>query len=341
MGMPKISIIVPVYNVEKYIERCLNSLVNQTMKDIEIIVVNDGTLDNSMDICERFAVLDDRIKLFNKENEGLGLARNYGLERATGEFICFVDSDDYVTYDMCDLLYRAAIEHGADIVYGGVYYDDNNNTIIGMNHVKETKIWRGENEVRSLLLDFIATKPEIKNDTIMEVSVWKAIFRRSIFEQNDIRFVSERVFISEDVIFDIDYLSKSQCIVAIPNCVYYYCVNQDSLSKTFRTDRFTKVKELYNEIVKKLQQLYKEDEFRLRTDRFLIARARTNAKKIIKHRKVIGRLETDEALLKIIEDSDLQSVLKRYPIMNLPGKYAIVALLMKKKKVKLLKVLLK
>ena len=118
--MVKVSIIVPVYNVENYIERCLKSLVNQTLKDIEILIINDGTPDNSIEICEKYAKNDNRIKIFNKENEGLGLTRNYGIERATGEYIAFVDSDDYVTLDMCENLYNAAIENNADIVYGEV-----------------------------------------------------------------------------------------------------------------------------------------------------------------------------------------------------------------------------
>lgn len=112
----KVSIIVPVYNVEKYLRRCLDSLVNQTLKDIEIIVVNDGSPDNSQDIIDEYASKYSIIKSFIKENGGVGRARNYGIQKANGEYIGFVDSDDYVKEDMFELLYKKAIEENADYV---------------------------------------------------------------------------------------------------------------------------------------------------------------------------------------------------------------------------------
>ena len=339
--MPKVTIIVPVYNVEKYIERCLNNLINQTLKDIEILIINDGSPDNSIEICEKFAKNDTRIKIYSKENEGLGLTRNYGIDRATGEYISFVDSDDYVSTNMCEVLYDVAKRNDADIVYGGIYRDNNRGKVISEPCVEKEVVWYGETEIKQLLLDFIATEPECKNDTIMEVSVWKALFKKEIFDKNNIRFVSERQFISEDVIFDIDFFLKSNCIVAIPDCVYYYCVNDDSLSKTFRDDRFKKVKILYDEVVKKLSDVYTDQKVQERTDRFLLARARSNAKKIIKHRKIIGKDNTNKSLKEICEDEDLVLILNRYPIFRLPKKYALVAFLMKYKKYGLLKMILK
>lgn len=336
--MVKVSIIVPVYNVEKYIDRCLKSLVNQTLKDIEILIINDGTPDNSMKVCEKYAKNDNRIKIFNKENEGLGLTRNYGIKRANGEYIAFVDSDDYVALDMCENLYKAAIENKADVVYGGVLYDDSKN-IYSKRKIKNKIIWKGKKEIKSLLLDFISTLPSCKNDTIMEVSVWKAIFRKRIFAENNINFVSERQFISEDIIFDIDFFLKAETIVEIPNYVYYYVCNPNSLSKAFRSDRFKKVKILYDKIINKINKYYPSDVWQLRTDRFLISRARTNIKKIIKHRNILGKDKTMEALKEICNDRELQKILHRYPIFKLPFKYAIVAYLIRMKKYKILEII--
>ena len=338
--MVKVSIIIPVYNVEKYIERCLKTLTNQTLKEIEILIINDNTPDNSMKICEEYAKNDKRIKIYNKENEGLGLTRNYGIERANGEYIAFVDSDDYVSENMCEVLYNTAKKYEADVVYGGIYYDNNEGNIRKKPCVEKETIWK-DNDVKSLLLDFIATKPEEHLDTIMEVSVWKALFKKKIFDEHNIRFVSERQFISEDVIFDIDFFVKSKCIVAIPECVYYYCVNPNSLSKVFRTDRFKKVKILYDEVIRKLSMYYGKEEIQLRTDRFLIARAKKKKKKIIKHRKIIGKKETKEALKEIVEDEELEKIFNRYPINKLPKKYALVAWLMKYKYYYMLKIILK
>lgn len=332
---PQISIILPIYNVEIYLDRCMDTLLKQTMKNIEIIMVDDGSPDKCPEMCDAYALKDDRVKVIHKKNGGLGLARNSGLEVATGEYVAFVDSDDYVTLDMCEKLYKAAKKNDADIVYGGIYYDDTKNKRLS-KCVEDETVWKGKDKVKELLLDFIATKPENSKDTIMEVSVWKSLFRRSIFEDNNVRFVSERQFISEDVIFDIDFFQHCNCVVAIPDAVYFYCVNPNSLSKSFRTDRFKKVKEMYYEVCRRLGCIFEESEYQSRCDRFLIARARTNARAIVHHKSVIGKSEMMNAIKMICEDDELNKILKRYPINRLPFKYYLTAFLMKNRMYKLL-----
>ena len=121
--MVKVSVIVPVYNVEKYITKCLNSLVKQTLKDIEIIVVNDGSPDNSQAIIDKFVKkYPKKVKSYIKKNGGLSDARNYGIEKATGEYIAFVDSDDYVEHNMYKEMYEKAKEHDFDIVVCDLKY---------------------------------------------------------------------------------------------------------------------------------------------------------------------------------------------------------------------------
>ena len=110
MKKPSISIIVPIYNVERYFRRCMNSLLNQTLQDIEIILVDDESPDNCPEICEEYAAKDSRIKVIHKKNAGLGFARNSGLKLATGEYVAFVDSDDYVDLTMYEKLYLTAKE---------------------------------------------------------------------------------------------------------------------------------------------------------------------------------------------------------------------------------------
>ena len=207
-----ISIIVPIYNVQKYLDRCMKTLLNQTYRNIEIILVDDESPDECPKMCEEYAKIDQRVKVIHKKNGGLGFARNSGLEIAQGKYIIFVDSDDYVTENMCHLLYEAAKKYEADVVYGGIFYADGEK-IKESKVVTKERVWKGKQEVKDLLLDFIATEPNEKKDTIMEVSVWKALFRKKVFDEYDISFVSERQFISEDVIFDIDYLSKCNCVV--------------------------------------------------------------------------------------------------------------------------------
>ena len=205
-----ISIIVPIYNVQKYLDRCMKTLLNQTYRNIEIILVDDESPDECPKMCEEYTKIDQRVKVIHKKNGGLGFARNSGLEIAQGKYIIFVDSDDYVTENMCHLLYEAAKKYEADVVYGGIFYADGEK-IKESKVVTKERVWKGKQEVKDLLLDFIATEPNEKKDTIMEVSVWKALFRKKVFDEYDISFVSERQFISEDVIFDIDYFCRRKC----------------------------------------------------------------------------------------------------------------------------------
>ena len=124
--MPKVSIIVPVYNVEKYLCQCLESLVHQTLTDIEIICVNDGSTDNSLGILNKYAQLDSRIKVFSQKNQGVSSARNLGLEKVNGEYITFVDSDDWIELNACEILYNTAQERNTDILLCSYYNYDNN-----------------------------------------------------------------------------------------------------------------------------------------------------------------------------------------------------------------------
>lgn len=121
MSKPQISVIIPVYNVEKYLERCVKSVTEQTFTDLEIILVDDGSTDGSKDICDRLAKEDARIRVIHKENSGVSVARNTGIASAKGEYICFIDSDDFIEVNCCEILYNLINSSNADISVGGVY----------------------------------------------------------------------------------------------------------------------------------------------------------------------------------------------------------------------------
>lgn len=341
MKKPIISIIVPIYNVEAYLPRCMESLLHQTMDEIEIILVDDGSPDGCPKMCDEYAANDSRVKVIHKENGGLGFARNSGLEVACGEYIAFVDSDDYVTLDMCEKLYNAARRNEADVVYGGVWKKSNQTgEQVQISDASTEMKWTGEEQITSFVLDFVGTKCTAKRDTIMEISVWKAIFKKEIFDKYSIKFVSERQFISEDLIFDLDFLPKAECIAVIPDCIYYYCYNPESLSKVFRKDRFIKEKELYYEVMRKLELLYSREVYQPRLDRMLIARARVFVRQMAHSKKQIGKKAIIKGIKEVCADKELQDILKRYSIWKLPKKYAAVAYLMKKKYAFLLNILL-
>lgn len=150
---PKVSVIVPIYNVEKYLRRCLDSLVNQTLTDIEIILVDDESPDNSNEIYKEYLAKDNRIKLVQKKNGGLGFARNSGLEIATGEFIAYIDSDDYVDVNMFKKLYDTSKNNNLDTVYCGYNNLDDELKVHSFNEVDDLTIFSTKDEVNGVLLD--------------------------------------------------------------------------------------------------------------------------------------------------------------------------------------------
>ena len=133
--MNKISIIIPIYNVEQYLPQCLDSIINQTYKNLEIILINDGSTDNSGKICDNYAKVDNRIHVFHKKNEGVTSARNLGLDKCTGDFIGFVDPDDFIELNMYEILYNEQQRTNADIVWCNylLYYSANNQLLGEIN----------------------------------------------------------------------------------------------------------------------------------------------------------------------------------------------------------------
>ncbi len=249
-----VSVIIPCYNVEKYLDRCLGSVVSQSQKNIEIILVDDCSNDATPNLCDRWAAIDSRIRVIHKKvNEGLGFARNTGLQMASGEYVAFVDSDDFINSEMLAVLYNYAFSNNLDAAY------------CGFNRVKDgkikevkletltAKICKSNDECRLFLKGMLSSKDN-KRITDYEMSVWHAIYSRKLIKKYEIQFPSERILISEDIIFHIDFLSKANKIGIIPKALYNYCLNPVSLTTSFRSDRFEKVCFLYDSILQKVQE---------------------------------------------------------------------------------------
>lgn len=146
--MSKISVIIPIYNTEKYLDKCLNSCINQTFKDIEIILINDGSTDNSFEICKKYLKIDSRIRLFNQENRGQGFSRNFGIMKSKSDFIYFLDSDDFIEPDTIEQLYNQVIFDKSDIVIGGwEKVNEDLNQIIKTNPAIDVDVLNSKNKV--------------------------------------------------------------------------------------------------------------------------------------------------------------------------------------------------
>ena len=225
--MIKVSIVIPVYNVEKYLERCLFSIVNQTYKEIEIILVNDGSKDNSGAICDQFVKKDSRAKVLHQENRGLSEARNTGLRNVTGDYVMFLDSDDWLEFDAIEFLLGQAISQNADMVVGGVFRTSN-----VVEHPKNTPV--------SYLLtqeEYAKRYFKIESQTI-EYYVWNKLYRRRVVE--GIEFPSG--FFAEDVPTMFRYILNSQTIVVTDKIVYNYFINTSGLTAKFTSKHFDVLK---------------------------------------------------------------------------------------------------
>lgn len=241
---PLISVIVPVYKVEDYLDRCINSIVNQTYTNIEIILVDDGSPDNCPKMCEQWADKDRRIRVLHKFNEGLGFARNSGLKVANGEYIAFVDSDDYIDFCMYEKLISKAISSHADIVYCGHHYENQNGTSLDIVDFEQETIFESE-QMLALSLKYLA----VFGQRALMMSVWHSIYKRDVINT---LFFSEREVVSEDLHFQLSAILKSKRVVYLPHAYYYYCFNGNSLSHTFLFEKFHRFKVL----TKHLFELY-------------------------------------------------------------------------------------
>lgn len=237
MKTPKVSIIVPVYNVERYLDRCIQSLVNQSLKDIEIILVDDGSPDNCPKMCDEYAQKDNRIKVIHKQNAGLGYARNSGLDVAIGEYVAFVDSDDYVDTAMYETLYERSNITNADATFCGFKTEMTKDVWRESREVTKDELWEC-NSVKEFMYNMIASGKGVRQERLYQMSVWHAIYKREIIVKNDILFPSERDVVSEDIPFQVDFLKKANKILYLNKHFYYYCYNIDSLTFNFKPEKF-------------------------------------------------------------------------------------------------------
>ena len=229
---PKISIIVPVYDVERYLDKCVQSLKAQTFSNIEIILVDDGSPDSCPALCDQYALEDDRIRVVHKENGGLSSARNAGLEVISGDFFMFVDSDDWLDEKACEVAYVNAIEENADIVMFTYTKEFGDYSVENHTFDKNKIIWEG-NEVRNFfhrrLFGLINEELARPQDNDLIVSAWAQLFKADKF--GDVRFVDTQKIGTEDCWYQILVYYKCQKFVYIDKPYYHYLrINETSLT---------------------------------------------------------------------------------------------------------------
>ncbi len=235
-----LSVIVPVYNVEEYLEQCLESVIGQTMTDMEIILVNDGSTDNSVEICQRFAEKDSRIKLLHQENQGLAAARQTGLDAAQGEYIGFVDSDDWLEPEMYEKMYTAAKENDADIVFCNVY----------RNEDKKEKpyfpagLYDREKMEREIFPRLLAGFDADGGENTIRWCNWLRLYRKELIDRHQIRF-DKRFRRSQDLPFTFECTIHAQRYYYLAQeYLYHNRMNYESLSKGYTKNMWGLIKPL-------------------------------------------------------------------------------------------------
>ena len=309
----------------------------QTYKNLEIICVNDGSPDNSVDVLESYAEKDSRIRIINQKNTGLSGARNTGIEAASGEYIGFVDSDDYIERAMCETLYNAAKKYNADLCLSGICFVGGNmfsesGTDSRKVYFEEETVFEKE-DMKNLLLGVVGALPHEPDDSRYGVSVCKNIFKTSVIREKGIRFMSEREILSEDTLFMVDCIKSAESAAGVPGAYYCYCRNEDSLSKAYKKDRFEKSIVFLDELEKRIADTIEKEEYKIYLDRLVQGFGRILCSQEIMHArdKKIKFSVLKKRLKEICTQDKIQNVLKSYPWYRLPVKQAAFAFAMKYK----------
>ncbi|MEG1886736.1 MAG: glycosyltransferase family 2 protein [Oscillospiraceae bacterium] len=227
--MPKISVIICVFNGEKHLKRAVESCANQTLSDIEIVLVDDGSSDNSGKICDEFQKSDSRICAVHIENSGLSAARNKGMSVACGEFITFCDADDFIDKDAFEMMFREINKNESDIVICGYYGDIEKNGQI----ISTTKVcpeYAVADEKKEFLKQFVA----IKSNHIFDAS-WNKLYRANIIKENVLQMPVGEIF--EDTKFVLDFLNCTSKITVLNRCFYHYIQRMGSITKSYNPSK--------------------------------------------------------------------------------------------------------
>lgn len=243
--MDKISIVVAVYNAEKTLKKCVDSLLNQTYNNIEIILVNDCSKDNSLDICNEYSKANDNVKVIsNDRNSGVSATRNNGINNSTGEYICFVDSDDYVESNYIEVLYYYYQKYNTVPICGFVYHDE-------YNHAKPVKYsWSGDEGLVSLGEAF-----KLKSELYL-TALWNKLFDRRLIIDKNIKF-DINISVGEDLRFSVEYFDKNNIseVSVLKSPLYHYMkLSDNSLMSNF-VDNFDREKYSLN-LIKNLAIKY-------------------------------------------------------------------------------------
>lgn len=304
-----ISIIVPIYNVEKYLANCLDSLLAQTHKELEVILVNDGSKDKSLEICKAYAEKDTRIVVIDKINEGVSIARNTGIEAATGDYVAFIDPDDWVEPEAYASMLRQLKKWESPICLCNFYKDTKRRSQPKCFEFKE-EVLEGE-AIREKLINNMIGMPDLLPKYVYVMgSVWRGLYNRNFLNSNDLRFVP-KLTIMEDLVFMVQTLLKCNKVAIDQGIWYHYVQHATSTLHTYNGQLWEDQLVVYELLEQSLKDANLEGDMRNRLDLRYIGMVLTAIKNETYIKKEGDFKETIAHIKEIFTDETLKSVLER------------------------------
>ncbi|PKM96277.1 MAG: hypothetical protein CVU84_00755 [Firmicutes bacterium HGW-Firmicutes-1] len=328
--MEKVSIIMSVYNGSNYLKKSIESILNQTLQDIQIILVNDGSTDDSLSICQEYAKQDKRIIVIDKSNGGLASGRNTGIENAAGEYIGFVDQDDWIETDMYENMYQQVKQAQTDICMCNYKSDVMDKSIPIYLDIDEDLL-QDDAIFHSIILNMVSTENLDSNSKNIMACVWRLIVKKEFIEKNNIRFHGD-ILIMDDLVFCMEAFLKTNRVSIDKGCYYHYVNYVNSFSATYKEDMLGIQKKTFDALVKIFTQENKidliENKLGIRYANMFISAItnevhKDNHKSISEKIRVIDKLCRDEKLQEILKCIDTRGYTLRKKLVIFAVKYVI------------------
>lgn len=307
-----VSVVIPVYNAEAYLDRCLNSVTGQSYGDLQIILVDDGSADQSGKLCDEWAEKDARIQVIHKQNEGAGPARARGMDEAGGEYLMFMDADDRIDGRTVEKLLNRAVSEGADACYCGFVDVDLDGN--GRKGVPPGKLSYEGKEIKEFAGYAIGEPPHVTQNCFCGYSVCACLYKMSVIRGGDIAFGNERNIYSEDLLFNIAFCKKAGKVAILPECLYYYY----AVPKSGNQRQFQAVLNMRRALRKSILEHWGRDTFLLqRTGR----RYMNNLITCIRHETALadrnGNKYCLEQIRRMCRHRVTRAVLRHYPVADM------------------------
>lgn len=325
--MFRVSVVVPVYNVEQYLTSCLDSLLNQSIPFFEIVLVDDGSTDSSGAICDEYSSRYSNIGSFHKSNEGLGFARNTGLEHVSkaSDYVMFVDSDDWLEITALESMLDCLMRYGSlDCVLSGFVRKNDSNDVLETTQL-DNSYYEGS-AIREQVIPRICGGLPNVGDAI-PMSACGVLYSMDIIRHYGLQFPSERALISEDFVFNLQYLVKCSRVFLSDTIGYCYRVNRNSLTTSYREDRFEACLHFYDAALGMLERFGLSDECRIRFQKsfFIYIRMCISQEKSSVSGKTLHKAK--HRIKEIVSNTTVQEAISHYPLDELGFKQKAFLLL--------------